>query len=80
MLTILILSAIPAVLAAEFDSAGLALVAMAGVIWALGIYACAAAPVVPSRAGPPINDRLATALSAGATLLALAGVATMLLV
>jgi hypothetical protein len=75
MLTILALSAIPAVLAAGFDSLGLALVAAAGLIWAMGVYACTAAPVVPSRSGEPLNDRLAMALSTGAALLALAGIA-----
>ena len=40
MLTILALLVIPAVLAAGFDSVGFALIAAAGVIWGMGVYAC----------------------------------------
>lgn len=75
----LALSAIPAALAAVFDSAGLALVALAGLVWGLGVYTCAAAPVVPARSGRALNDRVAMGLSVGAATLALAGVAMALL-
>jgi hypothetical protein len=75
MLTTFALFAIPAVLAAGFESVGLALVAAAGVMWRVGVYACGAAPVVPGRSGPALNDRLAIALSTLAAILALTGVA-----
>ena len=73
MLTILILSAIPALLAAGFDSVGLAVVAAAGVVWAAGVSLCTVMPLVPARSGPSINDRMATVLSVLAAGLATAG-------
>ena len=74
MLTILALTTIPAVLAAEFESAGLAVVAVAGVLWSMAAYACSNAPFVPDRSGTALNDRLAGVLSAVATVVALIGI------
>ena len=73
MFAILALSTVPAVLAAGFDSVGLALVATAGVIWALGVYTCTAAPVVPARTGAALNDRVAALLSIVAGVVATIG-------
>ena len=74
MLVMLALSTIPALLAAGFDSVGLAVIAIAGVMWAAGISLCTTAPVVAARSGSALNTRLAIALSMVAAALATGGV------
>ena len=74
MLLILSLSTIPALLAAGFDSVGLAVVAIAGVTWAAGISLCTTFPLVAARSGQALNDRIAVVLSTVAAVLAIVGV------
>lgn len=62
MYGILILAAIPATLAAGFDSVGLALLAGAGVAWAAALYICSTVPVIAGSAAS-LNERLSTGLS-----------------
>lgn len=62
MTTVLVLSAIPAVLAAGFDSVGLALLAVAGLMWAGALYTCTVAPVIVDR-HHNLNESLAVMLS-----------------
>ena len=70
----LALSTIPAMLAAGFDSIGLGVVAVAGVVWAVGISLCTSAPLVAARSGSALNGRLAIAFSMVAAALATGGV------
>ncbi len=76
MNSILILSAIPATLAAGFDSVGLALVAGAGAVWAAALYICSVAPVIAGGA-TSVNERLSTGLSMLAASLTLVGIAVL---
>lgn len=77
MTTVLLLSAVPAVLAAEFDSTGLGLLALAGLVWAGALYACSMAPMIAGarRNG---NEVIAAGLSSIAAIVAFAGIVTML--
>ncbi|MBT8166382.1 MAG: hypothetical protein HKO63_00715 [Acidimicrobiia bacterium] len=78
MTTILMLTAIPAVLAAAFDSIGLGLVAVAGIVWAAAIGVCSVAPVVPGRSHT-VNEAVASTLSAAAAAIAISGVLVILM-
>ena len=72
MYIILLASAVPASLAAHFESPGLALLGGAGFLWALAVFVSSSAPVV---AGPSssLNERISALLSVTATLAATAG-------
>ena len=72
MITILILSAIPAVLAVDLDSGGFALLAIAGFVWACAHFASSVAPIVVG-AKRTTNETIAVALSTLAALVAVAG-------
>ncbi len=72
MAIVLVLSAIPAVMAAGFDSLGLALLAAAGLVWAAALYVCSVAPVVAWRQAS-ITESVATGLSTAAAVTAIAG-------
>ncbi len=78
MITVLVLSAIPALLAAGLDSVGLALVAGAGLVWAAALYACSVAPVVAGQ-DRNVNEIVATRLSMVAATIATIGVLMILL-
>lgn len=73
MTTVLVLSAVPAVLAAGFESPGLGLIAGAGLIWAAALYLCSFAPLVIGGA-INLNQTVATTLSTAAAGLAASGV------
>jgi len=72
MTSIPVLSAIPAVLAAGFDSAPMALLAVAGLVWAAGLYVCSVAPLVAGRRAT-ITEIVATGLSTTAAFVASLG-------
>lgn len=72
MITVLALSAIPAVLAAGFDSTAMALLAVAGLVWAAALYVCSAAPLVAGRRAM-ITEIVATGLSTTAAFVASIG-------
>lgn len=72
MYGILLASVIPATLAAGFNSPGLGLLAAAGAIWAVAVFACSAAPLI-SGTPSSLNERVATALSVAAATAALTG-------
>jgi hypothetical protein len=72
VITVLVPSAIPAVLAAELDSLGLALLALVGLVWAAALYVCSVAPVVSGR-GVTITETVATGLSSMAGVVAALG-------
>lgn len=74
MYGILLLAAIPATLAAQYDSPGLGLIALAGALWAIAASICSKAPVIAGGA-TSINERLSTGLSIVAAVLAFAGLA-----
>ncbi len=78
MVTVLLLSIVPALLAAGLGSAGLALIAAAGLLWAAALFACSRAPVVEGRAAS-LNESFSTGLSVLATAAAAAGVILVLL-
>ena len=78
MITVLVLSAVPALLAAGLDSVGLALVAGAGLVWAAALYACSVAPIVAGP-GHNVNEVVATRLSMLAATMATTGVLMILL-
>jgi hypothetical protein len=77
MITVLALSAIPAVLAAGFDSFAMALLAVAGLVWAAALYVCSVAPVVSGQ-GVSITETVATGLSATAAVVAALGLLLLL--
>ncbi|MGI9648227.1 MAG: hypothetical protein ACR2OI_06880 [Acidimicrobiia bacterium] len=79
MLHLLAVVSIPALLAARLDSAGLAFVAAAGLLWAAGIYLCSTAPVVAGRRRRSVNETLTSALTTLAALLAVVGAIAALL-
>ena len=76
MMIVLLLSAIPAVLAAGFDSFALALLALAGGVWAAALYVCSVAPVVAGQR-TTITETVATGLS---TVAGMVGVLGLLLI
>jgi hypothetical protein len=65
------------VLAAGFDSVGLAFLAVAGLMWAGALYACTVAPVIVDR-HHNLNESLSVIISILAA--ALAGVAVLVIV
>ena len=73
MLAILALSAVPAALAARFDSVALGLVALAGLLWAGAAFTVTALPAVPGRRQSIINGIVATGLSTIAAIVATVG-------
>ncbi len=73
MTTVLVLTAIPVVLAAGLDSTGFGLVAGAGFLWTAALYACSKAPVIAGR-HVTFNESAGAFLSLLATVLAIAGV------
>ncbi len=72
MYGMLIVSAIPAILAAGFDSPGFALLAAAGATWAAALYICSVAPVITGGT-TSVNERLSTGMSVLAASLASGG-------
>ena len=74
MLQVLVLSAIPALAAASLGSAGLALLAGAGLLWAAALYACSVAPVVAGSLGRSVNEAVATTCSVLAGAVAILGI------
>ena len=73
MLTILVLSTVPAALAARLDSAALGLVAAAGLLWAGAAFTVSTLPAVPGRRRTCVNAGLAAGLSAVAAIAAIVG-------
>ena len=78
MTTVLVLSVIPAALAAAFDSAGFALLAGAGLVWATAIAVCSMAPVVAGK-NHTANETIAQGLSMIAAAIAVVGLVAFLL-
>ena len=78
MMTLLALSAIPAVLAAGFDSLALALLAVAGLVWTAALYVCSVAPVVAGR-GVTTSETVASGLSTMAGIVAAVGLLLLLI-
>lgn len=67
------LTAIPVVLAAGYDSAGFGLVAGGGLLWAAALFVCSDAPVVVGRRAT-LNESAGALLSLLAAALAITGV------
>lgn len=78
MITLLALSTIPAVLAAGFDSLALALLAVAGLVWAAALYVCSVAPLVTGR-GVTTTEVVASGLSTMAGIVAAVGLLLLLI-
>ena len=78
MTTILSLTVIPAGLAAVFDSVGFGLLAAAGLVWAFAVAVCSIAPVVESG-NRSANETLSQGLSMIASVIAVVGLASVLL-
>lgn len=78
MTTILVLTVIPAGLAATFDSVGFGLLAAAGLVWAFAVAVCSLAPVVAGR-NHSANETLSQGLSMIASAVAVVGLAAVLL-
>jgi hypothetical protein len=76
MITVLVLAAIPAAVAAGFDSVGFGLLAVAGLAWAGALYACSVAPMIVGEKHNG-NEAIAAGLSTVAALVALAGIIAM---
>lgn len=72
MYSILLASAVPATLAAGFDSPGLALLAVAGFLWAAAVFVCSTAPLIAGISSS-LNERISTLLSVAAGSTAAAG-------
>jgi len=79
MVQVLLAASLPAVLAAGLDSAGLGLVAWAGVVWAASLYICSSAPVVAGQSGRSINEAVASVMEMIAIVIAVAGIAAFIL-
>ena len=78
MTTILVLTVIPAGLAAAFDSVGLGLLAAAGLLWAFAVAVCSMAPVVAGR-NQSANETISQSLSMIAGAIAAVGLVAVLL-
>ena len=72
MITVVVLSVIPVVLAVDLDSAGFALLAVAGFVWAGALFASSVAPIVIGARGNA-NETIAVTLSTIAAVAAVAG-------
>ena len=79
MLQVLLATSVPALLAAGLDSPGLGLVAGAGVVWAAGLFICSSAPVVAGQSGRSVNEAVASVMATLAMLVAVAGIAALIL-
>lgn len=78
MATILMLTIIPAALAAAFDSVGFGLLAAAGLVWAFAVAVCSMAPVVAGR-NRSANETISQGLSLIATAITAIGLVAVLL-